>query len=70
MKEIWKAMEDSFNKTRNTTYDRSVFFSSKQLKGDSVKSPHFEKAKKYCLCNEGSTLIRDTFHIYAGHVGL
>ena len=39
MKELWKVMEDSFKKkTRKNSYDRFVFFSSEQQKGESVES--------------------------------
>ena len=35
-KELWQAMEDSFTKVRNITYDCIVFYSCKQQKGESV----------------------------------
>ena len=37
-KELRRVMEEFFMKTRNITYYRFVFFSSKQQKGDSVES--------------------------------
>ena len=36
--EFWRAMDDSFTKVRNITFDCFVFWSSKQQKGESVKS--------------------------------
>ena len=58
-------MEGSFTKVRNITYDRFVFFSSKQQKGESDESFYgrlIEQAKNNCsLGNEETTIIRDEF---------
>ena len=54
MEELWRLMEESFIKTTNKIYDRFVFFSSKQQKGESEK----------CILGVGETkLIRDTFFL-------
>ena len=63
-KELWQAMEDSFTKVRNITYDRFVFYSCKQQKGESVKSFYGrlrEQAENCSLGSEETTLIRDAF---------
>ena len=57
-------MEDSFTKVRNITYDRFVFYSCKQQKGESVESFFgrlIELAENCTLDSEESTLIRDAF---------
>ena len=57
-------MEESFTKDRNITYDRFVFFSSKQQKGESVENFYgrlIVQAEKCSLGDEESTLIRDAF---------
>ena len=63
-KELWQAMEDSFTKVRNITYDRFVFYSCKQQKGESVESFYgrlIELAENCTLGSEEATLIRDAF---------
>ena len=63
-KELWQAMEDSFTKVRNITYDRFVFYSCKQQKGESVESFYgrlIEQAKNSSLGSEETTLNRDAF---------
>ena len=63
-KELWQAMEDSFTKVRNITYDRFVFYSCKQQKGESVESFYgslIELAENCTLDSEETTLIRDEF---------
>ena len=63
-KELWQAMEDSFTKVRNITYDRFVFYSCKQQKGESVESFYgrlIELAENCILGSEETTLIRDAF---------
>ena len=57
-------MEDSFTKVRNITYDRFVFYSCKQQKGESVESFYgslIELAENCNLGSEETTLIRDAF---------
>ena len=57
-------MEESFTKVRNITYDRFVFFLSKQQKGESVECFYgrlIEQAENCSLRNEETTLIRDSF---------
>ena len=57
-------MDDSFTKIRNITYDRFVFFSSKQQKGESVETFYgfsIEQAENCNLGDEETTLIRGTF---------
>ena len=57
-------MDDSFTKIRNITYDRFVFFSSKQQKGESVESffgQLIEQTENCSLGDEEITLIRDAF---------
>ena len=63
-KDLWQAMEDSFTKVRNITYDRFVFYSCKQQKGESVESFYgclIELAENCNLGSEETTLIRDAF---------
>ena len=63
-KDLWQAMEDSFTKVRNITYDRFVFYSCKQQKGESVESFYgrlIELAENCTLGSEETTLIRDAF---------
>ena len=63
-KELWQAMEDSFTKVRIITYDRFVFYSCKQQKGESVESFYgrlIELAQNCTLGSEETTLIRDAF---------
>ena len=51
-------------KKRNMVYDRFVFFSSKQQKGEPVEIFHerlIEQAENCSLGDEEITLIRDTF---------
>ena len=63
-KELWQAVEDSFTKVRNITYDRFVFYSCKQQKGESVESFYgrlIEQAENCSLGSEETTLIRDAF---------
>ena len=62
-KELWQAMEDSFTKVRNITYDRFVFYSCKQQKGESVESVYgrlIEQAENCSLVSEETTLIYRT----------
>ena len=62
--DLWKAMEDSFTKVRNITYDRFVFYSCKQQKGESVESFYgrlIEQAQNCSLGSEETSLIRDAF---------
>ena len=57
-------MEDSFTKVRNITYDRFVFYSCKQQKGESVESFYgrlIEQDENCSLGSEEPTLIRDAF---------
>ena len=52
------------HKNEKHTYDRFVFFSLKQKKGDSVESFYerlIEQAENFSLGDEQTTLIRDTF---------
>ena len=61
-KVLWQAMEDSFTKVRNITYDRFVFYSCKQQKGESVESFYgrlTEQAENCSLGSKETTLIRD-----------
>ena len=63
-KDLWRAMEDSFTKVRNITYDRFVFYLCKQQKGESVESFYgrlIELAENCNLGSEETTLIRDAF---------
>ena len=63
-KELCQAMEDSFIKVRNITYDRFVLYACKQQKGESVESfcgSLTEKAENCSLGSEETTLIRDAF---------
>ena len=63
-KKLWRTMEESFTKIRNITYDRFVFFRSKQQKGESVESFYgrlIEQAENCSLGNEETTLIGDAF---------
>ena len=63
-KELWQAMEDSFTKVRNITYDSFVFYSFKQQKGESMESFYgrlIEQAEKCSLGSEEMTLICDAF---------
>ena len=63
-KDLWQAMEDSFTKVRNITYDRFVFYSCKQQKGESVENFYgrlIELAENCTLVSEETTLIRDAF---------
>ena len=63
-KKLWQAMEDSFTKVRNITYDRFVFYSCKQQKVESVESFYgrlIEQAENCSLGSEETTLIRDAF---------
>ena len=56
--------DDSFTKVRKIKYDRFVFWSSKQGKGESVESFYghlIEQAENCSLGDEETTLIRDTF---------
>ena len=60
-------MEDSFTKLRNITYNRFVFYSCKQQKGESVESFYgclIEQAKNCSLVSEETTLIRDAFILH------
>ena len=57
-------MDDSFTKIRNITYDRFVFFSSKQENGESVESFYgrLNKLAESCSLRDGeTTFIRDGF---------
>ena len=63
-KELLQAMEDTFTKVRNITYDCFVFYSCKQQKGESVGSFYgrlIELAENYTLGSEETTLIREAF---------
>ena len=63
-KDLWKATNDSFTKIRKSTYDRLVFFSFKQQKGESVESFYgrlIEQAENCGLGDEETTLLRDAF---------
>ena len=65
-KKLWQAMEDSFTKVRNITYDRFDFYSCKQQKGESVERFYgrlIELAENCTLGSEETTLIRDAFII-------
>ena len=62
--ELWQAMQDSFIKVRNIIYDRFVFYSCKQQKGESVESFYgrlVEQAENCSLGSEETSLIRDAF---------
>ena len=57
-------MEDSFTKVRNIIYDRFVFYSCKEQKGESVESFYgrlVEQAENCSLGCEETSLIRDAF---------
>ena len=57
-------MEDSSTKVRNITYDRFVFYSCKQQKGESVESFDgrlIEPTENCSLGSEETTLNRDAF---------
>ena len=57
-------MEDSFTKVRNITYDRFVFYSCKQQKGESVENFYGRLVGQAENCSPGSDetgLIRDAF---------
>ena len=63
-REIWQATDDSFTKIRNSTYNRFVFFSSTQQKGESKESFYghlIEQAEDCSLGDEETTLTRVTF---------
>ena len=63
-KDLCIAMDDSFTKIFNITYERFVFFSSKQQKSESVESFYgrsIEQAENCSLGDEETTLIRDAF---------
>ena len=63
-KDLWQAMEDSFTKVRNITYDCFVFYSGKQQKGESVESFYGRLIELAENCNLGSeeiTWISDAF---------
>ena len=63
-KELWQAVEESFTKDCNITYDRFVYYSCKQQKGESAESSYgrlIELAENCTLCSEETTLIRDAF---------
>ena len=63
-RELWQAMEDFFTKVRNITYNRFVFYSCKQQKGESVESFYgrlIEQAENCSLGSEETTLIWDAF---------
>ena len=63
-KELWQAMEDSFTKVRNITFDCFLFYSCKQQKRESVESFYgclIELAENCTLRSEETTLIRDAF---------
>ena len=63
-KDLWRAMEDSFAKVCNITYNRFVFYSRKQQKGESVEGFYgrlIELAESCNLGSEETTLIRDAF---------
>ena len=62
--ELRQAMEDSFTKVRNITYDRFVFYSCKQERGESVESFYgrlIEQAENCSLGSNETTLIREAF---------
>ena len=57
-------MDDTFTEVRNITYDRYVFWSSKQQKGEFVESFYdglIEQAENCSLGDEETTLIWDKF---------
>ena len=57
-------MEDFFTKIRNIFYDRFVFYTCKQQKGESVESFYgrlIELAENSTLGSVETTLIRDAF---------
>ena len=57
-------MDDAFTKVSIITYDRFVFWSSKQQKSESVDSFYgrlIEQVENYSLGDEETTLIKDTF---------
>ena len=63
-RELWQAMEDSFTKVRNITYDCFVFYCCKQQKSGSVESFYGRLIEQTENCSLGSgetTLIRDAF---------
>ena len=65
-KNLWRALDDSFTKLRNITYDRFVFFSSKQQKVESIEGFYgrlIEQSENCSLGDEETTLIRDAFII-------
>ena len=57
-------MEDSFTKVRNIAYDRFIFYSCKQQKGEYVENFYgrlTEQAENCSLRSEETSLIRDAF---------
>ena len=65
-KDLWQAMDGSFTKIRNITYDRLNSFSFKQQQDESVESFFgrlIELAEDCSLGDEETTLIRDAIII-------
>ena len=62
--DFWKIVEEAFIRPRNITFDRHVFFITKQLPGETVE--HFygklnELAENFDFENKEDTLIGDVF---------
>ena len=64
MKELWRVIKDSFEKTRNINHERFVSFSSMQQKGEPVES-FYERLKEQLencsLWEKETSLFRHTF---------
>ena len=61
---LWEMMEIAFNRPRNITFDRCVFFSRKQKKGERVEQFYSilkELAENCDFENREEVIIRDIF---------
>ena len=68
-KELWQTVDDSFTKIRKITYDRFVFWSSKQQKGQSVESLYgrlIEQAEKFQPRGWGNYSNQRHIYTYVG----
>ena len=62
--DFWKIVEEAFIRPRNITFDRHVFMSTKQLRGETVERFYGkikELAENCDFENKEETLIRDVF---------
>ena len=62
--ELWEMMEIAFIRPRNITFDRYVFFSRKQKKGETVEQFYSilkELAENFDFENREEAIIRDIF---------